>query len=67
MYAESTFNNYEHMSTISYTEKVIYCGIQNNVFLPIYHTSINHIQNQNKVTEFLVAWLFTMPYSWKIF
>jgi hypothetical protein len=45
-----------------YTKKVIYCGTQNNVLLLVYITTIIHIQNQNKVVEFLVAWLFTMPH-----
>jgi hypothetical protein len=45
-----------------YTKNVIYCGTQNNVFLPVYITTIIHIQNQYKVVEFLVAWLFTMPH-----
>jgi hypothetical protein len=49
-------------SWLDYTKKVIYCGTQNNVLLPIYITTIIHIQNQNKVVEFLVAWLFTMPH-----
>jgi hypothetical protein len=43
----------------NYTKKMIYCGTQNNVLLLVY---IIHIQNQNKVVEFLVAWLFTMPH-----
>jgi hypothetical protein len=30
---------------------VIYCGTQNNVLLPVYITTIIHIQNQNKVVE----------------
>jgi hypothetical protein len=50
-----------------YTKKVIYCGIQNNVLLPVYIITIIHIQNQNKVVEFLVAWLFTMSHVWKMF
>jgi hypothetical protein len=50
-----------------YTEKVIYCGSQNNVVLLVYCTIIIHIQNQNKVVEFLMAWLFTMPHIWKMF
>jgi hypothetical protein len=36
------------------------------VLLLVYNTTIIHIQNQNKVVEFLVAWLFTMPHVWKI-
>jgi hypothetical protein len=50
-----------------YTKKVIYCGTQNNVLLPVYITTIIHIQNQNKVVELLVAWFFTMPHVWKMF
>jgi hypothetical protein len=50
-----------------YTKKVIYCGTQNNVLLPVYITTIIHTQNQNKVVELLVAWLFTMPHVWKMF
>jgi hypothetical protein len=46
----------------NYTKKVIYCGTQNNVLLRVYITTIIHIQNQNKVVELLVAWLFTMPH-----
>jgi hypothetical protein len=52
---------------LDYTEKVIYCGIQNNVLLHVYSTTIFHIQNQNKVVECLVAWFFTMPHVWKMF
>jgi hypothetical protein len=52
---------------VDYTEKVIYCRTQNNVLLHVYNTTIIHIQNQNKVVEFLVAWLFTMPHVWKMF
>jgi hypothetical protein len=29
--------------------------------------TIIHIQNQNKVVELLVAWLFTKPHVWKMF
>jgi hypothetical protein len=36
---------------VYYTKKVIYCGTQNNVLLPVYITTIIHIQNQNKVVE----------------
>jgi hypothetical protein len=50
------------MTTVNYTKKVIYCGTQNNVLLPVYITTIIHIQNQNKVVVLLVAWLFTMPH-----
>jgi hypothetical protein len=50
-----------------YTKKVIYCGTQSSVLLPVYITTIIHIQNQNKVVELLVAWLFTMPHVWKMF
>jgi hypothetical protein len=39
----------------NYTKKMIYCGTQNNVLLLVYSTTIIHIQNQNKVVEFLVA------------
>jgi hypothetical protein len=46
----------------NYTKKMIYCGTKNNVFLHVYITTIIHIQVQNKMVEFLVAWLFTMPY-----
>jgi hypothetical protein len=52
---------------INYIEKVIYCGTENNVLLLVYSSTIIHIQNQNKAVEFLVAWLFTMPYIWKMF
>jgi hypothetical protein len=52
---------------VNYTKKVIYCGTRNNVFLPVYITTIIHIKNQNKVVAFLVAWLFTMPHVWKMF
>jgi hypothetical protein len=51
----------------NYTKKMIYCGTKNNVFLHVYITTIIHIQVQNKMVEFLVAWLFTMPYVWKMF
>jgi hypothetical protein len=54
-------------SSKHYTKKVIYCGTQNNVLLHVYITTIIHIQNQNKVVELLVAWLFTMPHVWKMF
>jgi hypothetical protein len=50
-----------------YTKKVIYCGTQHNELLPVYITTIIHIQNQNKVVELLVAWLFTKPHVWKMF
>jgi hypothetical protein len=46
---------------------VIYCGTQHNELLHVYITTIIHIQNQNKVVEFLEAWLFTMPHVWKMF
>jgi hypothetical protein len=60
---EGVFQNLCDLSGLrrwDYTKTVIYCGIQNNVLLLVYHTTIVHIQNQNKVVEFLVAWLFIM-------
>jgi hypothetical protein len=59
--------SFTHSRLQNYTKKVIYCGTQNNVLLPVYITTIIHIQNQNKVVEFLVAWLFTMPHVQKMF
>jgi hypothetical protein len=55
------------LASAYYTKKVIYCGTQNNVLLSIYIITIIHIQNQNKVVEFLAAWLFIMPHVWKMF
>jgi hypothetical protein len=42
-----------------YTRKLIYCGTQNNVLLPVYITTIIQIQNQNNEVE--LVWHRSSP------
>jgi hypothetical protein len=46
--------------TYHYIKKVIYCGIQNIVVLPIYYFTLISIQRRNKVVGHLMQGLLTL-------